>query len=186
MTNFPPGEPSPSLVPTPTSDWKKTSALEGTVLVLPSKKIARVRVPGMEAFIEAGLVPNSLLAIVQEALRKGKPPDPQALQGMADDPDSWRVIFDLCNSIAMYCFIEPRIHPVPLDPETGEKSPHLKDAQKLYVDEVDLADKFFVFQFAVGGTRDLEQFRKELDAAMESVPTSEGMGNSTLPAPKHP
>lgn len=174
---------SPLQQPTPLNEWFEDSAVEGTVVALPSGKFARVRITGMEAFIEAGMIPNSLLSIVQEALQRGKPPT-EEFKKLENDPEALKTIADMCNRVAEYCFMEPRVYHCPVGAD-GKPDPHLKEKGKLYSDMVALADKFFVFQLAVGGTRNLETFRGNLDTAMESLSASQPVAGSPLPAPRH-
>lgn len=39
----------------------------------------------------------------------------------------------------------------------------------MYLEEVDLTDKIFIFQYAVGGTRDLERFRSEYGELVDGI-----------------
>lgn len=43
-----------------------------------------------------------------------------------------------------------------------------RDEELLYADDVDIEDKQFIFQFVVGGSSDLEQFRREQAATVEA------------------
>jgi hypothetical protein len=47
-----------------------------------------------------------------------------------------------------------------------------RDADTMYADEVDFNDKVFIFNFAVGGTRDLERFRSEHGEFVAGVESS--------------
>lgn len=44
-----------------------------------------------------------------------------------------------------------------------------RDSEVLYADMVDMNDKTFIFQWAVGGVADLGKFREQLAASVESV-----------------
>ena len=46
-----------------------------------------------------------------------------------------------------------------------------------YADMVDVNDKMFLFNFVVGGTRDLETFRGGLDSAVGGVEAGEGVSD---------
>jgi len=52
-----------------------------------------------------------------------------------------------------------------------------RDPELLYVDEVLDDDKVFVFQWVTGGTRDLEQFRQEHQAAMDNLERLSDVGS---------
>jgi hypothetical protein len=146
----------PALKPTPASQWKKASV--GTPLEVPSGNTALVRSSGMQVFLTKGLIPNSLLPIVRQAM-SGKQVDLKAEDITEDQLEDMMKLFD---AIVVHCVIEPTVLPVPADGE-------VRDQEALYVDDVDFDDKMFIFQWVVGGTRDLEQFRKEQAASVESV-----------------
>lgn len=157
--------------------WKNSSTLE---LKVPSGKVAKVRNPGMKAFVTAGLIPNSLMPIVTEALERGAPPSPSALKKAAADNSKFiPEILEATDAVTIHCVIEPQVHKVPIwtiaevekglctSEQVGQEAPQLKDDELLYVDEVDFEDKMFIFQWACGGTRDVERFRKQYSAGVE-------------------
>lgn len=160
--------------PTSVSDWKKKS---GSDLQLPSGHTCRVRNPGMKAFLSAGLIPNSLIPIVTEALSRGESPsggaskqDEQIEKKLQDelssDPKLLTDMMDAIDNVTVYCVLQPKVNPTPVkELVQADGSVELvedfdaKDPELLYVDEVDFEDKTFIFNWAVGGTRDLERFR---------------------------
>ena len=141
--------------------WKK-AASEGTPLTVPSNNTCLVRTPGMEVFVRKGLIPNSLMPIVQEAMAKGKAP--KSLD-MPADPKMLDEMMDLMDAVTIYCVLEPKVSPTPAEGA-------IRDEETLYVDEVDFNDKLFIFQFAVGGTSDLEKFREGLGEHLEDLSAS--------------
>lgn len=148
--------------PTSASEWKKSSTV-GTLVAVPSGKTVRVRTPGMQVFLSQGVIPNGLLPLIQEAMKGAELKEESVAEDLMGDPEKLREILDLADAVSLFCFIEPKLHKVPLDDEgnpTAIDSPD-RDPNLLYVDEVDLNDKLFVFQFAVGGTASLENFRQE-------------------------
>jgi hypothetical protein len=152
---------------TPVSEWKKKS--EPHPLDLPSGNTCLMQPVGMDVFIKQGFIPNSLLAIVQKALaagEAGKADELDMSEFMAEalvDPEKIRDIFQVADAVTVYCVVEPRVYPVPTDSV-------LREEDKLYVDEIDLDDKLFIFNVAVGGTKDLEPFRAATAAGVGSVP----------------
>lgn len=161
---------------TPVSEWKQG---KGPVpLELPSGNTCLVQPVGMEAFIKQGFIPNSLLPLVQQSLQ-GKnisDADTDKLMSTAlQDPEKLRDIFDVADAVTVYCVVEPQVHPAPTDES-------LREEDKLYVDELDLDDKMFIFNFAVGGSRDLEAFRTATVATVGTVPN---VDNVQLP-PEQP
>lgn len=147
--------------------WKKTKA--EFELEVPSGHVALVRRPGMEAFIKGGLIPNNLMPIVEKAM-KGEVADVKEVMANVtlDDLES---ITGLYDRVVLYCVLQPTVHEEPAD---GEE----RDPEFLYVDEVEMDDKMFIFQWAVGGTSDVEQFRAEQAAAVSTTPAV-----ATVPLP---
>lgn len=149
---------------TSAKSWK-SKASAGTPLVVPSGNTCLVRTPGMQVFIKQGLIPNSLLPIVQEAMNKGRAPKNLDLD-MDKNPELLTEMMDLMDAITVYCVIDPKVEAEPA--EWVER-----DDDVLYVDEVDFNDKMFIFQYAVGGTSDLAKFREELTEHVEALSAGE-------------
>lgn len=185
---------------TTAKDWKKK---QGAELPLPSGNVALVRPVGMETFLRHGMIPNSLRRIAVEAAQ-GQSPKPFKI----DDFDESQIedMMTLFDSVCVFCVLEPKVTPIPVwtakdveaglcddddldkpvPPDTREserwRDLHQIQGERLYVDEVDLNDKMFVFQFAVGGTKDAEKFREEQASALGAVsgrPTVDGPALAT-------
>lgn len=182
----------PTVVEEPTSveGWKAKST--SLVLHVPSGNKALVRNPGIKAFVSAGILPNSLMPIVTEALARGKPPSASVFQDkVKDDPKMAEEMLESMDKVTLYCVIEPQVHPMPTWDLTdlaedhctaemvGQEAPQKKDPRRLYVDEVDLEDKLFIFQWAVGGTRDLERFREQYSAGVAAVQRGSDLESSS-------
>ena len=142
--------------PTTAQAWKKQA--QGVPLEVPSGNTALVRNVGMQVFLQKGLVPNSLMPIVRQAM-SGKDVDLKVEEITEGQLADMLALFD---AVVVHCVVEPKVMPTPAE---GEE----RADDVLYVDEVDFDDKQFIFQWVVGGTRDLEQFRKEQAASVESV-----------------
>ena len=132
------------------SSWKKPA--EPTML--PSGKWVVIRRVGMKAFILNGTIPNSLMSIVQGALETGVgPKDEELMKEMLGDPEKLAEFIGMLDAAVVNAMVNPRVYPTPLDESE-------RDDDRLYADEIDEADKMAIFQVAVGGTVDLEQFRQ--------------------------
>jgi hypothetical protein len=142
------------------SEFKKD--LLGVVMQLPSGRKMKIRNPGMSAFLSAGIIPNALLPIVQEGMKKGEINEKQLEQQALTDPTILADVQKLADNVATFCITMPKVHPIPTTEDGSVVGFADRDQTKLYVDEISLEDKMFIFQYAVGGTRDLESFRKEL------------------------
>jgi hypothetical protein len=129
-----------------------------------------VRTPGAEEFIQMGMVPNSLIGIIQTAAQKGEAPAEKELQEIMEDPKKLKDMFKFVDEVTMYCCIDPVVHPTP-------KKGEVLDEDLLYVNEVDLEDKMFILQFAMGGTRNLETFREQQNAGVDALSTREDVGS---------
>lgn len=158
--------------PTTVASWKMATA--GSLLSLPSGNTCLVRTPGLGAFIKQGKIPNSLLGIIQEAMAsKGASTEDVDVDSFLQDPEKLAGIMQLCDEITVDCVVDPRVYPAPIDPSTGEVLPLGAEGRRddrLYVDEIDFNDKMAVFNYVAGGTAELEKFREESPADVESVP----------------
>jgi hypothetical protein len=151
---------------TSVKEWKAKS--DPLPLELPSGKTCLARPVGVEAFLKAGVIPNSLMKVISKAL--GETPtaadiDLSELMGdLSENPEMLQDVFAMADNVTIYCVVEPMVNPLPAD---GVRNDDL-----LYVDEIDLEDKLFILNFGVGGSRDLEAFRLATDGGVGSVPAS--------------
>lgn len=162
------------------ADFKK--AQQGKKLLLPSGFVCRAKNPGMMAFLELGFVPNSLLGIVTAAMEEGKPPKDEDLQQVASDPAFMLDTVTMVNAIVCHCVVSPKINAVEVrdainaDEKLTAAEKEDKINSMLFVDEVDLTDKMFVYNWASGGTADLETFRDGSSEHLARILTSEDVG----------
>lgn len=141
-------------------------------LLLPSGQLCLVQRPGIQGLMAAGLLneTDSLTALVSAGnkARTRKAPTIKA-EDIATDPKAMADILALMDRVVCYVVLKPKIELTPANPSDME-------AGVIYVSSVDLDDKMFLFNYAVGGTRDLERFRKEHAAVVGSVDDGEDMG----------
>lgn len=173
----------------------------------PSGNLAQIRKPGITGLMSAGILGDldMLTGIVDKKFvapntgAKGK----QAKQASRDesvlnllkDPKKLEAIQRVCCKVAAHIVVQPtvRLHFVEVqDPRDGKsiytdlpeternREPSLEYPENpvIYTDEIDFEDAMFLFQLAVGGTKDLESFRKRLDESVAGVESLED-----LPAP---
>lgn len=146
---------------TPASVWKK-KAVGGTLVDVPSGNKALIRMPGMAVFLEKGLIPNSLMPIIQKAMAAGQAPSEAEMSSMVTDPEALKDVIALADAVTLYCCIDPHLEEAPRD-EDGSLIPvgdARRDDNVLYVDEMEFDDRMYIFNLAVGGTADLEKFRQ--------------------------
>lgn len=141
--------------------WKKAGG--GHELTCPSGQSCRARRPGIQTFITRGMIPNQLMPLIEGAI-SGKEVDVAELaKGL--DLEKIQDMMGLFDAVTIYCVMEPKVLPLP--PEDEER-----DDDAVYVDMIEMDDKMFIFQWAVGGTSDLEEFRKQSSATVDAVRAS--------------
>ena len=161
------------------STWGAVSAYED--LVVPSGQMCLVRKPGLEGLIKAGIVSNfdTLTRIVSdqaERLKTGKEPesDESIIRGVMDSPERLAEIIRVIDKIVIYVVVKPEIQAAPND-ITNRKS------GVIYSDMVDIDDKMFIMNYALGGVRDLSRFREQHESAMASVGDQSATEDQTEP-----
>jgi hypothetical protein len=153
---------------TTAAEWNKDF---DPLLDLPSGKTVKVRpATSFRLFLQAGIIPNALMAVVKGSLDKGVEPD---LEEFSTDPAKIEQMMIMVDNIVVFIVEEPEIHKLPPDKEK-------RDPALLYVDKVEDMDKMFLFQWATGGTRDLAQFRRESDASLAPLRGSKTMARKTV------
>jgi hypothetical protein len=173
------------------ADFKKGKKADD--LELPSGNVALVKRKALDAFLAEGLIPNSLMTIVQDQLdtaedKKAKDLNSE-LQKVASDPDALKDVIRLSDAIVIACVVEPKVLSniySQADSIAGKCAPELigtvipedkRNDDDLYIDDVDTDDKMFIFQWAVGGTASIEQFRSERSALVADLSGGETVGD---------
>ena len=184
-----------SLTPTPASEWGSKVNVAGTDLRLPTDNVARVRNLAPEAFLSSGMIPDPLFQIIQQAIQTGKGLPPSALKKLSEDKGSLVDTLLLFDKVLCYCVIEPVVKMPPTCKECGEYFTEKhgddhryqegdRDPGVLYADQVVMDDKIFVFQWALGGVRDLRQFREQQAGNVEALSGSQGVQRSPKRSPR--
>jgi len=165
----------------PVSEWKKPIE----PMELPSGKFMKIRRVSFETFMKAGIIPNSLMAIVQDGIDRGGSVDDvdEDLKKFMDDPSQIADLFQLMDEVTIFCAVEPRVFRLPMKADTEDNGKQIVDEEKrrddrLYVDELDQDDKVFIFNLSQGGTDDVAQFRAEQADSVASVPGLSVVGRS--------
>lgn len=148
-------------------------------LTVPSGALCQVRRPGAQGLIAAGLLDSvdQLTSLVQTEHINAKDPkakaaaDAAAAKAIAADPNKVAAGFELVDKLTAYVVIQPALW---VDYQTkGEDAKAWEGRQKaarevgaIAVRDVDLFDKMFIMQWAMGGSADLESFREGFDATL--------------------
>jgi hypothetical protein len=160
--------------PTGSSAVAAFKNISGGAVDLPSGITIKMRMPGMDTFVKSGIIPNSLLPIIQDAMKTGKTPDRETLTQSVDSMDE---MFEMIDKVTCHCMVDPTCE-MPPDDEDERRT------DQLYADEVPIEDKLFIYQLAVGGTRDVESFRKELDQDLAPTPREQATIRKAQRAPR--
>lgn len=190
--------------PATASEWrKKNEDANAFIVELPSGIDVKIKRPGMEAFLSAGLLPDTMAAEIkrQMELAKGKPPsqvdkvmDKEQIAALLESSEIVEIM-EAMNRVMAHCIVEPKVawHMREVVDEDGqiiwEDDKHTRplteyipederDEDVVYTDEIDQEDKNFVFQFAVGGSSDLTRFRQESEAVVEALADGEDLADT--------
>lgn len=162
------GKPADHLAPTPASGWKKA----GGLLTLPSGNTMRLKNPGITGLAHMGLVPNSLMNIIMGSIQKGVEPSADTMLENVELNE----MFEMMSKAIIVMAVEPEVHPLP---EEGEP----RDENLVYIDDITEEDKMFIWQWATGGTEDVEQFRRESTGMLGTVPGLSAVGQKPKRGP---
>lgn len=186
------GQPNKKKKVTSAKGWKKGNAGSGDAAVeleLPSGNVCLARAPGIQTFIQEGLFPNSLLKVVQETLLSGETElDTEKIMssvvGDRNDMESMlKTMTEMADKVTVFCVVEPRVMPAQVADDStpgGLRTLSMaeRDPEMLYVDDVDLQDKLYIFNWAVGGPAQLEKFRTGPEADVDAVQPGEAVVDS--------
>lgn len=159
--------------------FRKKSAAATQYTDLPSGNTVKVRPIPITDLLAENILPDALTAMVQEMLSKqdgtAKPEVSQEeVHSLMASPQKIAEMFDIFDRVAAKVVVEPdcqyhRRLVEGSDTEWETIPEEERDEEVLYADDMDFDDKSFLFQFAVGGTKDLERFRAGSVAAVGSM-----------------
>ena len=185
-------EPHEPLSPTPAGSWATNSGPVIADVRLPSGNVARVRHVGPEAFLGSGVMPDRLTPIIDKAIHSKKGLRPKDTRELTTDPSQLGAMLEMLDRMLCYAVVEPQVSMPPActvcgaldttaakqhdisDPTGHRFAPGPRRQNTLYADVVDLEDKVFIMNYAVGGTGDLERFRQQLGTSVGSVSSGQG------------
>jgi len=172
---------------TSAKSWQK---VKGEDLELPSGNVAKVHRPGPTALLKKGVLPDAMAKMVNDMIKTGKGMKKDDISAaIGNDPEALFAMVDSMDRILCTVVLEPKVlyHRREVKDENGQVrvnskgEPDWEDIPEderdtetaIYTDEVDFDDKQFLFNFAVGGTRDLARFRREANLSMGNVSDGE-------------
>lgn len=175
--------------------WGESSGINtsGEDLRCPSGQLALVKRPGVQGLIEAGILHDvdSLTGLVDQKHLKRVKGGAQDMsidaKKLMNDPKSLAKVMGVVDKVLVHVVIKPRLTLAWTEGAEGEQVPldHLERGKaveagaKVFTDQVEIDDKMFIFNYAVGGTRNLERFRQQSDDAVGGVDSGEQVADAT-------
>jgi hypothetical protein len=152
--------------------WGATGLYED--LTFPSGQLALVRRPGLQGLMTAGVLHqmDTLTPLIQQhkdkanGKKSSKAAEQQLMQQILGDEKKLEELMHLLDRVTVHCVVKPEIEMTPND--VTSRVPGV-----IYADMVDLEDKLFLFNYAVGGSRDLQRFRGESEALVGGLQSVE-------------
>lgn len=197
--------------PTSATEWKKNSAgielrlPSDNVCLVKRPGLEKILATGVIPDELAGIAMDTIKkagpAVPQDHKKKGQQDaaaeiDPAIFADAFKSTDDIFRLMDSFDRITEMCVLEPKVkwHK---EPRLDSDGHHLKDEEGhklfdeidldareddvLYTDDVDLEDKMFIFNFVVGGSADVEQFREEFGDGMDSLQAGEDVARTPEP-----
>lgn len=171
--------------------------------------VCKVRVLDPVAMLTSGILDEfdgltQLAAVKMQQVEGRTMPSPEAIRDLAKMTDQLERGLDMVDRLVETVVVEPAVvwpvhrysatHPdaslrgKPRKNDDGswmKLGPDEREDDVLYTDDVDLEDRMFILQWAVGGIKDPEQFRREYAGMLESVADEPGLPLSALGNPAH-
>lgn len=172
------------------STWGKEQFQD---LECPSGQLCQVRTPGIQPLIAAGVLESAdtLTSIVDSKHIKrvqGKvTPSKNSInlgkddvgeidtQSLLKDPAALQKVFDLVDRVTEHMVVQPSVRrPVKKITDRGKTiDVPLPDDERedgiIYTDQIDVLDRMFILNYAIGGDTDVETFRSQLPEGVGGV-----------------
>lgn len=160
--------------------WGTKASTGSFELELPSGNVILAKRVSLPELLASGAFPDSLMSIVSEKIdtatgQKDTPKevDPETVKEMVNDPEKLGELFKAVDKIVPLVVAQPTVKFHQRAVEGSTELETIPDDEReedvVYTDAVDLMDKMHIFQFAVGGTREVETFRAELASTVADV-----------------
>lgn len=145
---------------------------------VPSGALCQARRPGIKGLMKAGLLDSfdTLTALVQnEHIEPNSlQPGTKAKADKLPDPKAVEEGFALVDRLVVAVVVQPALYDPHLQKGETEEKREKRIAEailegKLSVEQVDLVDKMFLMNWAVGGSADLESFREGFGETLADI-----------------
>lgn len=155
-----------------------------TDLECPSGQLALVRRPGVDGLLRAGVLHNVDVLTQMVKSKHIDPKDPKAppteiskedVSKILEDPVHLENVLHTVDRVVCHVVVQPSVHMAPNDVTSRVPG-------TVYTDMIDLEDKVFILNWALGGSRDLERFRRESQESVGDVDASADLPHDAEPA----
>jgi hypothetical protein len=172
------------------SVWAQTTRT-GTVerVTLPSGQTADVKRLGMEGLVSAGLLneTDTLTSMIDQKhirrVRGGKKADTDEINvgSLIKDPKALGKIMLLVDRATPHIVEKPpvKLHLEDLPDGSTRLIPDDERDESVYTDQIGFEDKMFLFNYAIGGSADVDRFLDESSAAVAGVATKPSVRRPT-------
>lgn len=164
------------------SSFKKNKNTSSGLVTLPSGNTVKVQPISITDLLADKIIPDTLTAMVMKQLdpgegKKATKVTDEEVRELVKNPAQLADMFDVFDRVAARVVIEPVFlyHREEVDGKWVTIDDEDRDDEMVYTDEVDLEDKSFIFQYAVGGTKDLERFRVSTSVAVGELESGESV-----------
>ena len=150
-------------------------------LTVPSGQTCLVRRPGVEGLLVEGLLfeTDFLSTIIHDNVvlaEKGIEAKPVDLEKITQDPKKLAELFRTVDKIVCAVVVKPHVKRPPDNMLN-------RQAGVVYTDMIDMADKMFIVDFAIGGSSDLDSFLAQPSPGVGGV---QNRARSSVPAKRTP
>lgn len=170
----------------PNDVWATSTPTDSSEdLTLPSGQTCRAKRLGLEGVMTSGILgeADSLTAYVGrqhvDRVRKGNGSTEEKLNASSvlKDPEALKAIVFLVDRAVPLIVETPPVqsHFVPDGDTTRMLSAAEREDGVIYTDRIPLEDKMFLFNFSIGGSRSLEQFRSATDSVVAGLDSVESL-----------
>lgn len=145
-------------------------------LTLPSGQLVLARKPGVQQLIVEGVLHkmDNLTSLVDSKHIKKNKKGPDALnaQSLLGDPEALAGVLHTVDRVMCSVVIRPTVRMAPND--ITSRQPGV-----IYSDTVGIEDKMFLFNWALGGSADIERFRRESAEIVGSLVPGDAVEHET-------
>lgn len=149
-------------------------------LEVPSGQTCQVRRPGVQNLVRLGLLDQTdfVTSMINEKhIKRVKGQSTINTKSLMADPESLIKAMATIDKVLCYVVVQPQLKLAMkvVDGKEQELPESEYEPGVIYTSMIDLNDKMFVFQYAVGGSKDLEKFRDRIGESLSSMDDVQGV-----------